>query len=513
MAAYFAVITSLAIIVKTPPGALLAFEIIWVVILTTVVVAEITHHYVVVQNKVAQSLRTSEQSYRTLAVLAERQNQELSLLDDIQTALARVSDPAQIYSTIIESIVRTFGYPRACIYSYNGNELSLEHQIGYSAIAPTVSPMHGLIGRVARTGQPVMVKGDAGKAGPFPGNPGYFSHVCVPLVDQQSVIGVLDVEGSPEKVLDETDLRSLKALSIQAVIAINRSRLHSQIRESEERFHDLVVNLGEGVALIDGKDIFQFANPAAESIFGVDQGKLIGRSIMEFTSPDKFPELLDQPRPQFSVRKGIFELEITRGDREKRNLLVTSTPQIDKNGKFSGTLAVFHDFTERKKMEVELRYLSTHDILTGLYNRAYIETEIARLESGRQYPISIFMIDVDGMKAINDRHGHSAGDELLKRAAGVLKSSFRTEDVVARFGGDEFTILLPGAGQLVSQAVCDRLHMNLVSHNKGYQDIALNLSIGVGIGEVGTSLTEVLKSADREMYEDKLKHHNPDAPL
>ncbi len=513
MAAFFIVETNTAFLILQFTGLLPVLQVIWVTTLTITGLAEITYRYVIAQKQLSMTLQTSEQSYRTLALLADRQNRELSLLDDVQTALAQESDPRKIFRAVVESIIQTFGYPRASIYSYDGKDLVLQYQVGYTNLAPKASSLHGIIGRVARTGQPILLKNEIDKSEGLPVGQNSFSRVSVPLLDQQDVIGVLNVEGSPETVLDDTDLRTLKAISLQAVIAINRARLHFQIRESEERFQSLVNNLGEGVATIDEKDTFIFANPAAESIFGVPHGMLIGRDIGEFSPARKIPHLLEPNYPQVAGKTGIYELEIDRVDGERRNLLVTSTPQVDESGNVSGTLAVFHDFTDRKKMEVELRYLSTHDTLTGLYNRAYIETEIARLESGRHYPISIFMIDVDGMKLINDHYGHSAGDDLLRRTATVLKASFRSEDVVARFGGDEFTVLLPGAAQPVAQAVCDRLHSNLTAYNEDADEIRLSLSIGVGTGAAGIPLSDVLKSADHQMYEEKLNRHNSDQEL
>ena len=101
------------------------------------------------------------------------------------------------------------------------------------------------------------------------------------------------------------------------------------------------------------------------------------------------------------------------------------------------------DITQQKRAEDRLRFLSTHDVLTGLYNRAFFEEETTRMERGRHYPISVLMVDVDHLKITNDRRGHAAGDSLLRRAAAVLRAAFRTEDVVARIGGDEFAVLLP----------------------------------------------------------------------
>jgi diguanylate cyclase (GGDEF)-like protein len=114
------------------------------------------------------------------------------------------------------------------------------------------------------------------------------------------------------------------------------------------------------------------------------------------------------------------------------------------------------------------------------------------------------MTDLDGLKEVNDDLGHSAGDELLKRTALLLRSSFRSEDVVARIGGDEFAVLLPGADENAAQAAMTRVRRNLQAMNEKMGDPILSLSFGVATGQKGVSLEEVLRKADEKMYAEKL---------
>ena len=162
---------------------------------------------------------------------------------------------------------------------------------------------------------------------------------------------------------------------------------------------------------------------------------------------------------------------------------------------------VARDITDRKKVEDTLHYQSTHDTLTGLYNRQYYETEIERLQHSRLFPISIIMIDVDGLKWVNDHHGHHAGDELLQRVAGLLKSAFRPEDMVARMGGDEFVVVLPLTAEPAARLALRRLEEILEKHNQLFPpEQHLGLSIGTATGTAGILLTEVFKMADQAMY-------------
>jgi len=153
-------------------------------------------------------------------------------------------------------------------------------------------------------------------------------------------------------------------------------------------------------------------------------------------------------------------------------------------------------------------FQSTHDTLTGLYNRHYFDAEMERLQKSRQFPISILMIDVDGLKKINDLLGHPAGDEILRRTAMVLKQAFRPEDVIARIGGDEFVVILPGTDTETASQAEQRLNHLLQEHNKDLPEgPSLSLAIGVATGNKKSKLMEVFSQADKAMYIVKASHN------
>jgi len=168
------------------------------------------------------------------------------------------------------------------------------------------------------------------------------------------------------------------------------------------------------------------------------------------------------------------------------------------------------DITDRKEAEEKLRFISFHDALTGLYNRDYFEEEIARLEGGRQYPVSIISCDLDGLKQINDQFGHSAGDRALKGAAKVLGlHTFRKEDVVARIGGDEFIVILPRVDLDLNSSILERIENGVTQFNNSNLDDDLyrpiSISMGYAVVHEGNSLEDGYKSADKAMYLEKNK--------
>ena len=166
------------------------------------------------------------------------------------------------------------------------------------------------------------------------------------------------------------------------------------------------------------------------------------------------------------------------------------------------------DISARKKAERYLTYLGTHDVLTGLYNRAFFEEERERLENGRRFPVSILIGDLDGLKEVNDTFGHAAGDELLRRSAEVLKASFRTEDVVARLGGDEFGIILAETNELTALGSIERIQQLIEMNNNFYQGPRLAISFGSFTGEKGSRLVDIQRLADDRMYQSK-RQRNP----
>jgi diguanylate cyclase (GGDEF)-like protein len=163
------------------------------------------------------------------------------------------------------------------------------------------------------------------------------------------------------------------------------------------------------------------------------------------------------------------------------------------------------EIIERKRAEEKLIYQSTHDYLTGLNNRTYFEEQLMSQRSSWQFPFSLIMIDLDNFKQINDTLGHSAGDECLKQAAAVLKSAFGNEAVIARIGGDEFSVLLPGADeQNVKDAVQRiRKHWDDYFPSSSFISTIVNLSIGHATTAPGEKLFNALKRADKLMYDEK----------
>ncbi len=157
----------------------------------------------------------------------------------------------------------------------------------------------------------------------------------------------------------------------------------------------------------------------------------------------------------------------------------------------------------RVRAEDRIRFISYHDQLTGLYNRHYVEDEVERLTSESGLPLAVVMADVNGLKVVNDTYGHQAGDRLLRQAAEIITGACRKEDVVVRWGGDEFVLLLPRTTAERAEAVCRRIVSRCQSTST--DNIPVSVSLGMSVlPEPGQSLDRILQAAEDDMYKNKL---------
>lgn len=161
------------------------------------------------------------------------------------------------------------------------------------------------------------------------------------------------------------------------------------------------------------------------------------------------------------------------------------------------------DITVRKRAEAYMQYLGTHDSLTGLYNRAFYDTTMRTAMTDISMVYSVVVGDLNGLKPANDQHGHAVGDALIRRAGEVLKAAAHSNDVVARIGGDEFAILLPGQDAQAAAELIKRIHKVIEVNNHFYQGPRLSIALGAATAAKGSDLEAAHKQADQRMYVDK----------
>jgi diguanylate cyclase (GGDEF)-like protein/PAS domain S-box-containing protein len=253
---------------------------------------------------------------------------------------------------------------------------------------------------------------------------------------------------------------------------------------------------------------YRYVNKAFASGVGKRQEDIIGWKIWDVFSKEEADKRFAAVKWVFeNAQVRVIEVRVPRPDGD-RYYITTVKPILGEQGEVLSVICISKDITDRKRMEEELRRLSTYDLLSGLYNRNFFETEVTRIQDGRLYPVSVVMVDLNHLKTVNDRYGHAAGDEMIRKAARVLKASFRAEEIIARFGGDEFVVLLPETGEAAAAESVARLRANIVEQ----QDPQLSLAIGWASGEKGCSLQELMRLADDRMYQEKAASKKTSGP-
>jgi diguanylate cyclase (GGDEF)-like protein/PAS domain S-box-containing protein len=272
------------------------------------------------------------------------------------------------------------------------------------------------------------------------------------------------------------------------------------LREANETYRILLDESSDPIFAFHRDGTYRYVNRAFADGVQRRMGEIIGRKIWDVFSKEEADK-------RYAVVKWVFEngqvreieVRVPRTDGD-RYYLTTVKPINNELGEVVSVICISKEITERKRMEEELRRLSVSDMLTGLYNRYYFETEVERVQESRLFPVAILMADLDDLKLINDTRGHAAGDEIIRRAARLFKATFRAEDIIARFGGDEFVVLLTETDETAARDAVERLRQNAA----GFAEGPVNLSIGWATGVKGESLDHVMRLADDRMYQDKV---------
>ncbi len=226
---------------------------------------------------------------------------------------------------------------------------------------------------------------------------------------------------------------------------INYKKSEDALKESEEKYRSLVDTAPFGVIVLNREGIITFCNKSVLRFVGYSENEIIGKHFtnLSFINAEDMPNYLKIFSYALKGKTGM-PLEITSLDKEGNVFYGEIRYSLLKEaGKVKIIQIVINDITDRKKTEKEINYLRFYDSLTGLHNRSYFLEEIKRLDADRQLPLGFIIGDINGLKIINDTYGNKEGDKALVDVARIIKKCCRSEDIVARWGEDEFTILLP----------------------------------------------------------------------
>jgi len=277
--------------------------------------------------------------------------------------------------------------------------------------------------------------------------------------------------------------------------------------EDQDRFLSLAESLPLGILSADARGWVVFCNEAAQQIFNLSSDRLRGHGWEQLIDAEDRPEVeaalssvLSQGLPQhvkFRIHSGLF------GRWASAKFVPMGAPDAT-----TGWIATVDDITDSRRAETELTHRATHDGLTGLPNRMLLEDRLqqacARLRRETD-AVAVLFIDLNGFKSVNDRYGHTVGDQVLVEVATRLRLSVRQVDTVARLGGDEFVIFCEGLPEGEVDVVVGRLHDAMAEpFAVGQHTVAVGASIGVEITRDQTvTFDELLARADQAMYRQK----------
>lgn len=316
--------------------------------------------------------------------------------------------------------------------------------------------------------------------------------------------------GQAELIYDKHANRPLKLIGTVQDIT-ERRRTDAALRDSEFKLRTLFTNMNEGLTQVDNDEVIEFVNDRLCELTGYKREEMIGRRTLDLLFDDDGRRLVTKANEE--RRKGIsgqYEARLRKKSGEMLWVLVSGAPIINDRGTLTGTLGMFMDISERKRIEQQLLHDAFHDGLTGLANRAlfmdHLRLTIERCKSRHSNYYAVLFLDFDRFKVINDSLGHAEGDELLKQIARRLEAVSRTGDVLARLGGDEFVILLTemlDANDAIQ--IAGRIQDDLKQpFDLRGNEVFMSASIGIALSTDGhRQADEMLRDADIAMYRAK----------
>lgn len=319
-----------------------------------------------------------------------------------------------------------------------------------------------------------------------------------------------------DRVIQRTEDYRAVNKALQHEIA-GHQRSEKALRESEERYRDLIENASDMVFRTDHKGFFTFANVSTIRMTGYEEEEMIGKHYLDLIHPrmrDKALELFSH-QLRHNIRNTYSEYLIVKKDGGEM-WVGQNTQLIFEEGRVVAFQGVSRDITERRKLEEELkrseeRYkeMSIVDDLTRLYNSRHfyhqLRMEIDRIER-REHPLSLMLLDIDDFKIFNDTYGHLEGDNVLLRLGQIIKGCLRKEDSAYRYGGEEFTIILPMTTKEEGIVTAERIREELKKQDfspSPDKKIFLTVSAGVAQYQRNEDLRAFVNRVDHLMYKSK----------
>lgn len=288
-----------------------------------------------------------------------------------------------------------------------------------------------------------------------------------------------------------------------------RKEIEDSVYIKKEIFRTTLLSIADGVVSVDNEQNIILMNEAAEKLSGISYREAQGKPVSEVLNfMHEGASIPCSTTVERVIKTGITEKisdDVLLVHRDGLQIPVQYSISAVKNKKndTKGAVVIIRDVTSERNIQKQAEYLSFHDHLTDLYNRRFFEEELLRLDTLRNLPLSVIMIDVNGLKLTNDAFGHETGDRLLKKVAGIMKKECRNDDIVARLGGDDFSVILPKTDAVQAKLIMDRITGSADKEN--LKSIVISVAAGYATKtSPDQNIDEIIKIAENNMYSDKI---------
>jgi diguanylate cyclase (GGDEF)-like protein/PAS domain S-box-containing protein len=303
-----------------------------------------------------------------------------------------------------------------------------------------------------------------------------------------------------------------------------RQRFEQALRDSEQRLQVLIDSVQTAVVVHASDSSIEFANPSAAQLLGLSREQMLGRSTIDsawhFVREDGSPMPVDEYPVSLVISSGRALRDYVTGvhvagSEPIRWLLVNAVPAIGQDGSLRQVIVSFIDISERQRQKRHLEQLASTDTLTALATRRHLTEqaghELARARrSGR--PLALILFDIDHFKSVNDRFGHETGDQVLRKIGELLRGELREVDIAARWGGEEFCVLLPDtdaqAAVEIAERLCAAVENTAITSPDG-APLPVTASFGVALSKPeDDDFNRLVNAADKAMYQAKHEGRN-----
>ena len=480
-----------------------------------------------------------------LLVQSERRRDEMALVNSIVGSVSASLDLAEVFRTAVAELGSATGAPYVSLYRVEGSRLRLAAQVGYQDLPGDLSLMSGIRGRVARSGRPEFVARALDESDEAPSGFDITTRAAVPILLDGDVTSVLAIEGNTARPVTPQMFEVMIALGQHLSVAVRNASLYEELRKAHDELQVLYEAARSVSGTLDLHTVLDSLVSVTCRAFGYDNGALLmvdgesgdltvdasyghresiagirlppgvgisgwvartGTPLMvdDVLADSRYYRFDDRTRSELAVPLiaegkvlGVFNIESARlaafGPRDLHMLTTLASYAV---------IAI-----QNANLFEQARRLAVTDGLTELHNHRYLYEALERmLERARRdaQPLSLIMLELDNFKRFNDAYGHQSGDEVLRTIAMLLRRGSRPSDVVARYGGDEFMVVLPNANKTAALETAERLRRAVEAYPLVLgDDVIATVTLSVGVATYpndGQTVDALVEAVDRAQY-------------